>query len=141
MENFFKCKHLFDFSNYPKDSKFFDQTNKKVIVKMKDVSEGKIIDEFVGLKSKMYSVKNIDGKESNIAKGVNIATEFNELKDTLFNKKVVRHKMKRIQSKKHKIETYEINKISLSCFGDKRFVLNDGIHTLACFHKGIDSCK
>ena len=111
MENFFKRKHLFDFSNYPKDSKFFDQTNKKVIVKMKDVSEGKIIDEFVGLKSKMYSVKNIDGKESNIAKGVNIATEFNELKDTLFNKKVVRHKMKRIQSKKHKIETYEINKI------------------------------
>ena len=108
---------------------------------MKDVSEGKIVDEFVGLKSKMYSVKNIDGKESNIAKGVNIATEFNELKDTLFNKKVVRHKMKRIQSKKHKIETYEINKISLSCFGDKRFVLNDGIHTLACFHKGIDSCK
>ena len=141
MENFFKRKHLFDFSNYPKDSKFFDQTNKKVIVKMKDVSEGKIVDEFVGLKSKMYSVKNIDGKESNIAKGVNIATEFNELKDTLFNKKVVRHKMKRIQSKKHKIETYEINKISLSCFGDKRFVLNDGIHTLACFHKGIDSCK
>ena len=141
MENFFKHKHLFDFSNYPKDSKFFDQTNKKVIVKMKDLSEGKIIDEFVGLKSKMYSVKNIDGKESNIAKGVNIATEFNELKDTLFNKKVVRHKMKRIQSKKHKIETYEINKISLSCFGDKRFVLNDGIHTLACFHKGIDSCK
>ena len=140
-EEFFKHKHLFDFSNYPNDSKFFDPINKKVIGKMKDVSEGKIIDEFVGLKSKMYSVKNIDGKESNIAKGVNIATEFNELKDTLFNKKVVRHKMKRIQSKKHKIETYEINKISLSCFGDKRFVLNDGIHTLACFHKGIDSCK
>ena len=82
---------------------------------MKDVSEGKINDEFFGLKSKMYSMKNIDGKESNTAKGVNIATEFNEFKDTLFNKKVVRHKMKRIQSKKHKIGTYEINKISLSC--------------------------
>ena len=49
-EEFFKHKHLFDFSNYPKDSKFFDQANKKVIGKMKDVSEGKIIDEFVGLK-------------------------------------------------------------------------------------------
>ena len=44
-------------------------------------------------------MKNIDGKESNIAKGVNIATEFNEFKDTLFNKKVLRHKMKRIQGK------------------------------------------
>ena len=68
---------------------------------MKDVSEGKIIDEFVGLKSKMYSIKNIDGEESNTAKRVNIATGFNEFKDTLFNKKVVRHEMKRIQSKKH----------------------------------------
>ena len=68
-EEFFKHKHLFDFSNYPKDSKFFDQANKKVIGKMKDVSEGKIIDEFVGLKSNMYSMKSIDGKESNTAKG------------------------------------------------------------------------
>ena len=77
------------------------------------MSEGKIIDEFVGLKSKLYSMKNIDGKESNTAKGVNIATEFNEFKDTLLNSKIIRHKMRRIQSKKHKIGTYEINTISL----------------------------
>ena len=86
-EEFFKHKDMFDFSNYPEDSKFFDQTNKEVIGKMQDESEGKIIDEFVGLKSKMYSMKNIDGKESNTAKGVNIATEFNEFKDTLSKKK------------------------------------------------------
>ena len=104
---------------------------------MKDVSERKINDGFVGLKSKMYSMKNIDGKESNTAKGVNVATEFNEFKDTLFNKKVLRHKMRRIQGKKHKMGTYKINKISLSCFDDKRFVLNDGIHTLAYFHKDL----
>ena len=47
-------------------------------------------------------MKNIEGRESNTAKGVNIATELNEFKDTLFNKKVVTHKMRRIQSKKHK---------------------------------------
>ena len=64
-----------------KIQKFFAQSNKKVIGKMKDVSEGKIIDEFVGLKSKMYSIKNVDGKESNTTKGVNIATEFHEFKD------------------------------------------------------------
>ena len=46
--------------------------------------------------------------------------------------------MRRIQSKKHKMGTYEISKISSSCFDDKRFVLNDGIHTLAYFHKDID---
>ena len=45
--------------------------------------------------------------------------------------------MKRIQAKKHKIGTYEIDKISLSCFDDKRFVLNDGVNTLAYFHKEI----
>ena len=45
--------------------------------------------------------------------------------------------MKRIQSKKHKIGTYEINKISLSCFDNKRFVLDDGIHTLAYFHREL----
>ena len=77
---------------------------------MKDESEGKMIGEFVGLKSKMYSMKNIDGKESNTAKGVNIAIEFNEFKDNLFNKKIIRHKMKRIQSRKLKLGTNEINK-------------------------------
>ena len=71
------------------------------------------------------------------AKGVNIATEFSEFKDTLFNKKIMRHKMRRIQAKKHKIGTYEIDKISLSCFDDKRFVLDDGIHTLAYFHNNL----
>ena len=46
--------------------------------------------------------------------------------------------MKRIQAKKHKIGTYEIDKILLSCFDDKRYVLDDGIHTLAYFHKDSD---
>ena len=59
-------------------------------------------------------------KESNTAKGVNIAIEFKEYKDILFNKQVIRFKMKRIQSKKHDIGTYELNKISLSCFDDKK---------------------
>ena len=48
-EEFFKWKDLFEFSNYSKDSKFFNETNKKAIGKMKD--------EFAGLKSKMYSIK------------------------------------------------------------------------------------
>ena len=51
-------------------------------------------------------------------------------------------KMKRIQSKKHKLGTYEIDKISLSCFDDKRYVLDDEIYTLAYFHKdSVTSCK
>ena len=95
---------------------------------MKGVSEGKINDAFVGLISKMYSMKNVDSKRSNTAKGVYIGTELNEFKDILFNIKGFEHRIKRIQSKKYKFGTYEVNK---TCFYDKRFVLDDGIHTLA----------
>ena len=88
-EEFFKWKDWLNFSNYSKDSKFFYDTNKRVFGKMKDEYGGVIIDEFIGLKSKMYSIKKIDGSESSTAKGVNIATEFNEFKDVLFNKKIL----------------------------------------------------
>ena len=93
-EKFYKWIDLFDFSNYSKDSNFFDDTNKKVIGKIKDEYGGVTIDQFIGLKSKMYSIKKINGNESNTTKGVNIAREFNEFKDVLFNKKVIRHTMK-----------------------------------------------
>ena len=96
---------------------------------MKDEFGGVIVIEFVGLKSKMYSMKKIDGKECNTAKEVSIDTYY-------------WHKMKRIQSKKHKLGTYEIDKISLSCFDDKRYVLDNRILTLAYFHKNsVTSCK
>ena len=50
--------------------------------------------------------------------------------------------MKRTQAKKHKIGTYEIDKISLSCFDDKRFVLDDEIHKRAYLHRNsVTSCK
>ena len=47
--------------------------------------------------------------------------------------------MKRIQAKKHKLWTYKINNILLSCFDDKISVSKNGIHTRAYFHKDIDS--
>ena len=117
-KEFCKWKDLFDFSNYSKDSTFYDDTNKKVLGKMKDEYGGAIIDQFIGLKSKMYAIKKINGSESSTTKRVNIATKF---EDVLFNKKVIRHKMK-IQATKHKIGTHETDKISLSYFDDKRYV-------------------
>ena len=80
----------------------------------------------------MYSMKKIDGKECNTAKGMSIATEFEKLKDVVFNERIIRHKMKRIQSKKHRLGTYD----------DKRYVLDGGIHALAYFHKdSVISCE
>ena len=56
-KEFYEWKDLFDFSNYSRDSRFYDDTNKKVTGKMKYEYGGVIIDEFIGLKAKMYSLK------------------------------------------------------------------------------------
>ena len=76
-------------------------------------------------------------KEVNKAKGVNLKLRHKEFVDVLFNKRVVRHKMKTIQSNSNEIGSYDINKISLSSFDNERYVLDDGINTLAYFHKDI----
>ena len=47
-EDFYENKNLFDFSDYPRDSKLFDPVNEKVIGKMKEEFKGEIISEFVG---------------------------------------------------------------------------------------------
>ena len=130
---------MFDFSDYPVNLKFFDPTNKEVIGKMKDELKGEIISEFVGLKSKMYSLISVNDEEVTKAKGINKKIKHKEFADVFFNKKLIRHNMKRIQSKLHKIGTYDVYKISLSCFDDKRYILDDGVNTLAYFHKDIKS--
>ena len=124
----FKDKHLFNFSGYLKNSVYYDDLNKKVLGKMKDELGGVKINEFVGLKPKMYSLISENDKEVNKAKGVNVKLRHDEYLDVLFNKKVVRHKMKEIQSVLHRIGTYDINKMILSCFDDKRQVLDAKRH-------------
>ena len=98
-EQCFKDKDLFDFSGYEKNSDYYDISNKKVLGKMKDEFNGNKIVEFVGLKSKMYSLISSDDKEVKKAKGINKKLRHKEYLDVLFNKKVVRHSMKGIQRK------------------------------------------
>ena len=101
---------------------------------MKKETGGVPIKEFVGLKPKMYSLL-VDNSEHKKAKGVNknvIATiNHNEYKEVLLNIKCRRHSMNGIQSKDHRIGTYEINKISLSCFDDKIYIQINGYDGLA----------
>ena len=134
----FKDKELFDFSGYSKDSIYFDDSNKKKLGKMKDEFNGNKTDEFVGLKSKMYSL--ISGNwEVNKAKWVNLKLRHKEYVGVLFNRKVLRHKMKRILSELHSIGSYVLNKVSLSCYDDKRFIVNNGIDSSAYRHQNIVS--
>ena len=110
MKNFLSGKICLTLVIIQKIQSFLMRLIKKAIGKMKDEFVGVITDEFVGLKAKMYSMKKIDGKEYNTEKGVSIATAFDKFKDVWFNEKIIRHKMKRIQSKNHKLGTYEIGK-------------------------------
>ena len=90
---------------------------------MKDETVGVLIEEFVGLKPQMYSYLVGDNREHKKAKVVN--KSYNEYIDVLLNKKCLRDSMKKIQSKDHKIGIYEVNKLSLSCFGDTIYIQNN----------------
>ena len=133
-ENFSSNKEMFDFSNYLTKSKYYDDLKKLVIGKMKDETEGVAIEEFVGLKPKIYSFL-VDNSEHKKVKGVNrnvvAAISHNEYIYVLLNNKCIRRTMNRIQSKDHRIGTYEINKISLSYFDDKIYIQNNGYDGLA----------
>ena len=110
-------------------------SNKLVIGKMKDETTSVVIEEFVGLKPKLYSFLVDDNSKYKRAKFVNrnvlTTISHNEYKDILFNNKCIRHSMNIIQSKDHSIGTYEINKTPLPCFDDKIYIQNNGYDGLA----------
>ena len=125
-QDFWNNKDKFD---HPEDSSYFDNSNKKVIGKFKDEAAGMPIVEFIGLRSKMYSYMKDNEKGGKTAKGIKknvIKKNFKheDYKKLLFNNKQIQHKMKTIRSQKHQLGSFEINKISLSCFDDKRYIFN-----------------
>ena len=144
-EEFWVDRNLFDNSDYPNSSKFFFKDNKKVIGKFKDEAAGKPILEFVGLKSKMYSYLVGESSlkppiEHKKAKGVKKIVVKKEIKhrdylDVLFNNNIMHHQMNTIRSQLHQINSYHLNKISLSPYDDKRYILDDGITSLAYGNK------
>ena len=135
-------RERFDFSGYKRESPFFDDRNNKVIGKMKDEAGGVPIVEFVSLKPKMYSYITDDGKEARRAKGVQRAVVarhlrhenyLKELRDPAENRFVNR----RIMSHLHQLQTIAAEKRGLSAYDDKRFILADGIHSVAYGHESI----
>ena len=141
-QDFWNDKDRFDNSDYPENSPYFDKTNKKVIGKFKDEAAGIPITEFVGLRSKMYSYIKDNQKVGKTAKGIkkniiknNIKHE--DYKNVLINNKQIHHTMKTIRSMNHQLGSYELNKVSLSCFEDKRYIANDGITSYAYGHYAI----
>src|SRR5678815_5253950 len=127
----------FDTSDYPKDHLSSIETgiNKKVIGMFKDEAGGKQIEEFVGLRSKLYSYKMV-GVDHKKCKGVrkNVVKKsitHEDYKNCLFTRREQSRKMNVIRSYHHEIYTEEVNKIALSADDNKRVLMENGISTLA----------
>ena len=141
-QDFFNDKKLFDFSDFPTDNKFHNNENKKVIGKMKMEELNKPIAEFVGLRSKMYSVLFDNEKEKKTAKGIKSSVKDNEIthedyRNVLTEKIQMKINQNTIRSNKHEVHSISQTKISLSCYDDKRYLKDDGISSFAYGHKNI----
>ena len=148
-EDFYKdisgdVKDRFDTSDYPENHPSGIPTgiNKKVLGMMKDEAGGKIIKEFVGLRAKLYSFIMDDGEETKKCKGVKkqvveSSISHEDYKTCLTTGKEQLRKQNILRSYKHEVYTEEVNKIALSAQDDKRYILSDGIHTLAWGHYKI----
>ena len=140
--DFWNDKEKFDNSDYPENSPYFYKTNKKIIGKFKDESAGIPITEFVGLRSKMYSYVKDNEQTERTAKGIKKQTikkdiRHEDYKHVLFNNEQMQHTMKTFRSKNHQLGSFELNKISLSCFDDKRYIHGNGITSYAYGHYKI----
>ena len=130
----------FDTSNFDKDhpSGIEVGVNKKVIGMFKDETGGKQIEEFVGLRSKLYAYK-LCGSEEKKCKGVKKGVVKNEItfedyRKCLFSQETQYKSMNTFRSRKHDIYTERITKIALSANDDKRIISEDGVNTTAIGH-------
>jgi hypothetical protein len=141
--NLRKIKHIIDFSNYPSDSKYYNDDNKNELGFWKDELQGKTIREFCGLRSKTYAflISDKDNKVilqskcKGITKSYRKKIEFSSYKKCVKSFDKVCVTQFQIRSKNHAVVTAKVRKLAFSSFDDKRFLLSCGVHSL-----GYGSC-
>ena len=148
-EDFYKdisgeVKGRFDTSDYSSNHPSGIPTgcNKKVLGMFKDEVAGKIIEEFVGLRAKLYSFKMFEGKESKKCKGIKKSVvkksiSHEDYKNCLLKGKEQYQTMNVIRSHNHEVYTEEVNKIALCPDDDKRHIIEGQTDTLALWHYRI----
>ena len=116
--------------------------NKKVIGLMKDELGGKIMTEFVALRPKLYSYRELDGSEDKKCKGIKKCVvkktlTFEDYKTCLFSDSTEYRSQLMFRSAKHEVHTIEVNKVTLNRDDDKRISKKDEISTFARGHKDL----
>ena len=140
----------YDCSDYPYEHSNYDTSNKKVLGKFKDELNGISLEIFIGLRPKCYSllfygevanniVKNKNKNDKQTAKGTKESVKNAKLRHEHYVRCVesldtilVRQNV--IRSHQHQLSTISQTKVSLSAFDTKRWILDDGINTLAHGH-------
>jgi len=133
---------MFDTSDYDKTHANYSSKNCKVIGKFKDECNGDPPLEFIGLRSKMYSLLMPNGKEKSTAKGIKTSyakkyIKHDHYRHCLLNECVTTASYHQINSTNHQLSTCKIDKSALSPFDDKRYLLADSTDTLAYGHDRI----
>ena len=131
---------LYDTSNYQSDHPLFSNTNKKIIGKFKDELGGKVMTESIGIRPKMYSYVGEDsGKRAKGAKKsvLKQTITHDDYRSCLFEKEVFHRDMPGLRSYDHVIKGETVHKVALAPLDTKRYILPDGISTLAFGHVDI----
>lgn len=129
---------IIDFSNYPPSHQYHDNSKKGELFLMKDEAAGAPIKSFVGLRAKSYSILFADDSCKVTGKGVPRhklkCITHKDLTNTLLNSSVSQVQSQHMRSYKHVVYTIEENKLALSPYDNKRYVLTDKINTLPIGH-------
>ena len=140
-QDMYDNKGWFDLSDVSDERllKYKCNANKKVVGKMKPEHINNIITEFIGLRSKIYSLNFDNGKEEKKAKGVVKCVVKNDIRHNMYRKVLDKNsrmysKMNVIRSVNHQLYMMSQTKVSLSAYDDKRYILNDGISSYAYGH-------
>ena len=146
-DGFLSKRHMMDLSNFPPEHPLYDPTNCKVLNKLKfEITEPVLISERVHLKPKMYAFAQVDPRtgqtfEMKRCKGVKMRVtkemRIEEYKHVLKHSTMLSKTQVDIRAHNHKLYLVEQRKAALSAYDDKRYILADGIHTLAYGHKDI----
>ena len=148
---------MLDIGDYPLEHPFFanltpeqhavamsyHKANVKRLGCFKDEIPSSFISEFVGIRSKVYSTKLANGLEKNKCGGTTIRKDMKEFNFDLYRQVVFKEKMevftnqRQFHSHRHEMFLKCVKKRAFNAFDDKRFILKDGVNTLAHGHYRI----